>query len=146
MGSDKVRHDCEDDPLYIVFKRIEESIYNACALLTAKGLNGDKMKVRLRDTRKKSAAKPESAPYSRESQQEVLIKATSSTHRLSFLEIGGGTLCHDDGFIAMHLHLCRLEREKMLERPETRKNQNSTCNFSSLAKKYYISRLETANF
>ena len=51
--------------------------------------------------------------------QEVLLKAR--THGLRFLETGGGTLCHDDGFIAVCLHLCRLKREKMLKEKATRK-------------------------
>ena len=93
-------------------KRTEESNHNVCTLLTAKGLNRDKMNVRLGDI-KKSIAKPVTAPCNRE-RQEVLIKA--STHRLRFLETGVGTLCHDDGFIAAHLHICRLEREKMLKK------------------------------
>ena len=69
--------------------------------MTAKGLNGEKMKVRLRDIKKGSVAKSVRAPYTREC-QEVLIKA--STHGLRFLETGGGTLSHDHSFIAAHLH------------------------------------------
>ena len=114
-SSDKVRHDCEDDLLHSMFQRIEESNHNACALLTEKGLNWDKMKVRLRDI-KKSAVKPVTAPYNRE-HQEVLIRA--STYGLRFLEeTGGGALLlsHDDGFIAAYLHLCRQERERYTER------------------------------
>ena len=117
LSSDKVGHDCEDDPLNRVFKRIEESNHNACALLTAKGLNAEKMKVRLRDI-KKSEAKPVTAPCTK-AHQEVLLKAR--THGLRFLETGGGTLCHDDGLIAACLHLCRLKREKMLKEKATRK-------------------------
>ena len=96
LSFDKVRHDCEDDPLNSVFKQIEESNHNACALLTARGLNGDKMKVRLRNI-KKTEAKPVTVPYTKE-RQEALLKA--KTHCLRFLETGGGTLSSDDGFIA----------------------------------------------
>ena len=37
LTSEKVRHDCEDDPLNCAFERIEVSNHNACTLLTAKG-------------------------------------------------------------------------------------------------------------
>ena len=46
LSSDKVRHDCKDDPLNSVFKRIEESNHNAYVPVDSKRfLNGEKMKV-----------------------------------------------------------------------------------------------------
>ena len=67
LSSDKARHDCEDDQLNSVLKQIEESNHNACALLVAKGLNGEKMKVILKDI-KKSEAKPVTAPHTKAQQ------------------------------------------------------------------------------
>ena len=118
LTSDKVRHNCEDDPLYSVFKQIEESNHNACTLLPAKGLNGEMMNFRLRDIKKGSEAKSVTAPYIRE-RQDVLIK--TSTHRFRFLETGGGTLSHDDGFIASDLQNCSQEREQTLKDKVARK-------------------------
>ena len=64
------------------------------------------MKVRL-NMKKASMAKPVTVPHRRE-QKEVLEKA--STHRLRFLETGGGILGCDDAFIASHCHNHRIER------------------------------------
>ena len=80
---------------------------NACDLLSAKGYNGRKMKVRLNIKKASSVAKPVTVPHTTE-QQEVLEKAF--THSLRFLETGGGILGCDDAFIASHCHNCRIER------------------------------------
>ena len=107
LSSDKVIQDRDDDPLSDVYKRIEEKNHNACDLLSAKGYNGMKMKVRLNMKKASSMAKPVTVPHTTE-QQEVLEKAF--THSLRFLETGGGILGCDDAFIASHCHNCRIER------------------------------------
>ena len=48
LYSDKVRHDKEDDPNHIVYKKIQDSNHTACVLLSTRGFLGNKLKVHLK--------------------------------------------------------------------------------------------------
>ena len=91
LTSDKVIQNRDDDPLSEIYKRIEETNCNSCDLLSAKGYNRMKMKVRLNMKKASATAKP-------------------VTHGLRFLETGGGVLGCNDAFIAAHCHNRKIER------------------------------------
>ena len=67
LASNKVRHDCEEDPLNKqgVYKKElnSQTIMHMCC--STKGFNGDKLKVRL-NMKKVSVAKPVTVPCTRE--------------------------------------------------------------------------------
>ena len=48
LYSDKVRHDKEDDPNHVVYKKIHDSNHTTCDLLSTSGFPGNKLKVHLK--------------------------------------------------------------------------------------------------
>ena len=106
LYSDKVRHDKEDDPNHVVYKKIQANNHNACDLLSAWGFRGNKLKVHL----KKSmlTAGTVTAPHS---QERIEALAGAKSHGSRFLITGGGHMCTDDIFRAMELKACREKRE-----------------------------------
>ena len=50
LYSDKVRHDKEDDPNHVAYKKIPDGNHTACDLLRTRGFRGNKLKVHLKES------------------------------------------------------------------------------------------------
>jgi len=94
LESDKVIHNTKGDPLRQLYENIEASNRLACDLLSSRGYNGNKLKVKLM---KAAIAPPVTAEHSKERLEEIM-KAKSLGQ--AFVALGSSHHCSEDYFKA----------------------------------------------
>lgn len=104
LQSNDVIQNTASDPMHVIHQKIEDSNRLACQLLTARGYNGDRLRLNLKTVDVPSSI---TVPNSKARQEAIAAARHQGTR---FYATRGGHLCSDDIFIAMELKKRRGER------------------------------------